>query len=258
MATNALKSQLARQKVAFGGFIQIGHPAIGEIFARAGLGWSILDCEHGVIDLESGTNLMRAMSRWSCDALARLPRNDPVWIARFLDAGAAGIVVPMVNSARDAEQAVAAAKYPPQGHRGFGYGRANDYGVEFDTYARCANSDTSVIVQIEHVLGVEQIDAILSVEGIDGIFVGPYDLSGSMGIPGQLDHQKMADALSQIAAASQAHQVPAGLHIVGPQIERVRQAIANGFRIIALGMDTTLLYHGAHELLTQATALANA
>ena len=255
MFTNQLKTQLAEDGVAFGAFVQIAHPAVVEAFAAAGVRWIILDCEHGVLDLEAAANLMRGMSAWQCDAIVRLPGNDRMWIARCLDAGARGIIVPMVNTPEQAEAAVAAAKYPPAGKRGFGFGRANHYGVEFDAYLGCANDQIAVIVQIEHIKGVENADAILSVEGIDGVFVGPYDLSGSLGIPGKLDDPKMLEALERINQACDRHNVPAGVHITSAELDRVERAIAGGFRILALGVDTQLLYHAMHDFLRGAKAL---
>jgi 2-dehydro-3-deoxyglucarate aldolase len=254
---NHFYRELADGGVAMGGFMQIGHPAVAEVLARAGLHWVIFDTEHGGIDLETGTALIRAMSAWLCTPFVRLPINDSAWIARFLDAGVGGIVVPMVNSAEQAKAAVDAARYPPDGRRGFGYNRANNYGVDFDEYAAGANAHTAVIVQIEHIDGVENIDRILDVKGIDGVFVGPYDLTGSMGIVGQMDHPKMTDALERIINACQRHGVPAGLHVVQPQIERVQKAIDDGFRIIGMSLDNVMLYHAARSFLTEARQLVD-
>ena len=258
MDSNLLKNELTEDGVAFGGFMQIGHPAVAEIFARAGLRWVIIDLEHGITDLETAAGLMRAMSGGSCQALVRLPTNDPTWIARCLDAGAHGVVVPMVNTVQQAKAAVDAVKYPPAGKRGFGYGRANHYGVDFDDYAATANQNLVVIVQIEHVDGVENIDQILQVEHIDGIFVGPYDLSGSMDIVGQMDHPKMISALDQISQACTRHAMPAGLHIVQPDLARLRDALDRGFRIFALSADSVLLYAGMRDLLMRAREIIDA
>ena len=255
MKDNHFHQELADGGVAMGGFMQIGHPAVAEVFARAGLRWVMFDTEHGGIDLETGTALIRAMSAWPCTPFVRLPINDSAWIARFLDAGVGGIVVPMVNSAVQAQAAVDAARYPPVGRRGFGYNRANNFGVDFDEYAANANANTAVIVQIEHIEGVENIDQILDVEGIDGVFVGPYDLTGSMGIVGQMDHPKMADALKRIITACHRHNVAAGLHVVQPQIERVHKAIDDGFRIIGMSLDNVMLYHATRSFVTEARQL---
>ncbi len=251
MKENHFHQELARGGVAMGGFMQIGHAAVAEVFARAGLRWVMFDTEHGGIDLETGTDLIRAMSAWPCTPFVRLAINDSAWIARFLDAGVGGIVVPMVNCAEQARAAVDAAKYPPEGRRGFGYNRANNYGVDFDDYAANANGSIAVIVQIEHIEGVENIDQILDVEGIDGVFVGPYDLTGSMGIVGQMDHPRMADALRRIITACREHNVPAGLHVVQPQIERVKKAIEDGFRIIGMSLDNVMLYHATRSFVTE-------
>ena len=251
-----LKNELEQDGVAFGAWIQIGHASVAEVFARAGMRWTVIDCEHGGIDLESATSLMRAMAARSCSPLVRLPVNDSAWIARCLDAGAHGLVVPMVNTPEQAQAAIAAAKYPPDGRRGFGYARANNYGVDFDEYAAQANRNITVTAQIEHIEGVENIDRILEVEGLDSIFVGPYDLSGSLDIVGQMDHPKMTEALDRITQACKEHNIPAGIHIVQPEPERVQTAIDNGFRMIVLSLDTVLLYNAMSDFLKESRRLA--
>ena len=246
-----LTEEIHRDGVALGGWIQIGHAAIAETFARAGLGWAVIDCEHGIIDLESAASLMRAMARGSCTPLVRVPVNDSAWIARSLDAGARGIVVPMVNTAEQAKAAVAAAKYAPSGRRGFGYCAANAYGVDFDQYAAEANQAITVTVQIEHIEAVENIDRILDVEGVHSVFVGPYDLSGSLDVVGQMDHPKMIAALDRVSRSCQEHNVPAGVHVVQPEPDRVTKAIESGFQIIALSLDAVLLYRAMHDFLKE-------
>lgn len=257
MITKNLKSQLQRGAIVFAGWIQIGHPTVAEILVRAGFDCLVLDCEHGLIDLETTAAIMRAMGSRSCTPLVRLPKNDSTWIARIMDAGAGGIIVPMVNSAEQAAAAVAALKYPPEGRRGIGYCRANTYGADFQQYIETANESSVMIVQIEHAEGVENIDNILDVEGIDGVFVGPYDLSGSMDVLGELDHPKMRAALERINQSCRDHDVPAGLHVVAPDPARVKNSIEQGFRFIALSIDSVLLTHSAQELLEKARRLDN-
>ena len=258
MITKDLKSQLQRGDTVFASWIQIGHPTIAEILVRAGFKCLVLDCEHGLIDLETAAAIMRAMGSGSCTPLVRLPKNDSTWIARIMDSGAGGIIVPMVNSAEQAAAAVAAIKYPPEGRRGIGYCRANTYGADFPQYFDAANESSVVIVQIEHADGVENIDSILDVNGVDGVFVGPYDLSGSMDVLGELDHPKMRAALQRINQSCRNHHLPAGLHVVAPEPERVKNAIEQGFRFIALSIDSVLLTHSARELLEKARKLDSA
>ncbi len=231
---------LAREHV-FGAWVQIGHPAVAEVFAGAGFDWICVDLEHGIIDLESMASVFRAVSGSGCEALARLPANDPVWIRRALDAGAGGLIIPMVNTAEEAERAVSAASYPPRGNRGFGFCRANLHGREFDAYVKRANADIALIMQIEHADAIENLDAILEVDGVDGVIIGPYDLSGSMGIPGELDHPDMQAALKIFLGSCERHKVSAGIHLVKPSERAISEVISGGYTLVALGIDAVML-----------------
>ncbi len=247
-----VKDALVACRPTLGGWIQIGHPAVAEIMAKAGFDWIAVDAEHAAIDLETTTALLRAMAPFGCTPLVRIPHNDLMWIRRVLDAGAGGVIVPMVNSAEDARRAVEAAKYPPAGVRGFGYCRANAYGEDFATYAAHANDGITVVAQVEHIRSVEAVDAILDVEGIDGVFIGPYDLSGSMGITGQLDHPRMQAAKARVLEACRSHRKSAGLHIVRFAPESLQGALAEGFTFIALSLDVTMLQASCRAMLDAA------
>jgi 2-keto-3-deoxy-L-rhamnonate aldolase RhmA len=242
--TNRLRAALHEGEMSLGAWVQVGHPAVAEVFARAGFDWVCADLEHGAMTLESAVGLFRCLGG-GCTAVARVPANDPVWIRRCLDGGAGGIIVPMVNSAEQAEAAVRAAKLPPRGERGFGYCRANAYGVDFHDYAKTANDEIAVVVQIEHKDAIASLDAILSVDGVDAAFIGPYDLTGSMGMPGRLDHPAVAAALDAFLGACKQHDVVPGAHVVHPTPDAVRKALADGYRLLALGVDTVFLHEAS-------------
>lgn len=246
------RKALLDRRLTLGTWIQIGHPACAEILARAGFDWVCVDLEHGGIDLETMTNLFRTLAGFDCTPIARLPLNDPVWIHRTLDAGAAALVVPMVNTAAEAERVVRESKYPPRGARGFGYSRANMHGADFKDYIAAANDEIAVIVQTEHKDAIANLDEILSVPGVDGSLIGPLDLSGSMGITGQLQHPHMIAALERHRELCNKHGVSAGMHIVHPTPERIRSAIEQGYTHLALGLDNVLLYEGARACLQAA------
>jgi len=247
-----LRQALKQRQLTLGGWIQIGHPACAEIFARAGLDWVCVDLEHGVIDLETMAHIFRALDAFDCTPVARLPINDPVWIHRALDAGAQALIIPMVKTAQEAEAAVSEAKYPPRGTRGFGYSRANTHGMDFDAYIGSANDDIAMIMQIEHKDAIGNLDAILSVPDVDALFIGPLDLSGSMGVTGQLDHPDMVAALSTYLAACDAHGTTAGTHIVRPTAANIEAAIGDGYTLIALGLDNVFLDQGITQALKAA------
>ena len=255
---NRLKRALRNGELSVGTWIQIGHPGCAEILARAGFGWVCVDLEHGAIDFETMANIFRTLEAHDCIAVARIPQNDPVWIHRSLDAGARGLIVPMIKTAEEARSAVREAKYPPQGVRGFGYSRANLHGADFDEYVAQANDEIAVIMQIEHKDAIANLDSILEVEGIDGLFIGPLDLSGSMGIPGDLDHPEMVRALELFRDACRRHHVAAGLHIVHFSEDRLRRSVSEGYTLVALGMDNTYLYAAAQGAMETVRSLQRA
>ena len=238
---NRFRQDLLQRNVTLGAWMQIGHPACAEIFARAGFDWVCVDLEHGAIDLETMTDIFRTLEHTGCAPIARLPLNDPVWIHRTLDAGAHGLIVPMIKSADEAEAAVREAKYPPRGVRGFGYSRANMHGMDFDASIARANDDIAMVIQIEHKDAIAELDAICEVPGVDGLFIGPLDLSGSMGIVGQMDHPDMVAALDRYRSTCREHGLSAGMHIVRPDDGNIRQAIEQGYTLIALGLDNVFL-----------------
>ncbi len=249
---NKLRRALLERQVTLGSWIQIGHPACAEVMARAGFDWVCVDLEHGVIDLETTAAIFRALGGFDCVPVARLPLNDPIWIHRTLDAGARGLIIPMVKTAAEAEAAVREAKYPPRGGRGFGYSRANLYGADFDSYIASANDEIAMVMQIEHKDAIANLDAILRVDGVDGVFIGPLDLSGSMGITGQLDHPEMVAALDKYRAACRAHKKPAGMHIVRPSEASIRRALDEGYTMLALGLDNVFMEQSARAALKAA------
>jgi len=239
-------------EVTLGGWMQIGHPTCAEILARAGMDWVCVDLEHGSIDLETVADIFRALEAFGCAAVARIPMNDPIWIRRTLDAGAAGLIIPMVKTAEEAEAAVRQAKYPPRGIRGYGFSRANRYGPDFQRYIATANDRIAMIMQIEHEQAIANLESILSVDGVDAAFIGPYDMSGSMGVVGQLDHPKMIAALETFCRTCKARGVISGMHIVHPSEENVRRALDDGYSLIALGMDDVFLQSAAEQALKAA------
>jgi 2-keto-3-deoxy-L-rhamnonate aldolase RhmA len=251
---NPFRKALLERTPTFGAWMQIGHPAPAEIFGRLGYDWICVDLEHGVFDLDSMAGVFRAIDCSGAVPVARLPFADTIWIKRSLDAGARGLIVPMVNNAETARHAVRQAKYPPLGDRGFGYSRANLHGIDFASYVHDANDEIAVVMQVEHRDAIDAIDAILEVEGVDAAYIGPLDLSGSYGKTGQLDCPEMVDALERFRRACRKHGKAAGTHIVHPAAGNLEAAIADGYTMIALGLDTVFLTAGARVALEQARA----
>ena len=238
---NKLRMALLNNELSIGTWIQIGHPAIAEILARVGYDWICVDLEHGSIDIETLTHLFQAIEANDVVPIARLPMNDPIWIRRSLDAGAMGLIIPMVNTAQEIESAIRYAKYPPRGERGFGYSRANSFGMDFENYIAKANETIAIIAQIEHKEGLDNIDSILQVQDLDGVFIGPLDLSGSYGKVGELDCPEMREALQRYLESCRKHKKCAGMHIVHPDEKSIRNAIDQGYKMITLGVDGVFL-----------------
>lgn len=238
---NLLKNKLKTNAVTVGSWITLGHTSIAEIFANAGFDWLVVDLEHTTITIEQAGELIRVIDLGGVSPLVRLTSNHPDQIKRVMDAGAHGIVVPMVNSADDATRAVAATRYAPQGNRGVGLARAQKYGAGFNDYLQWQQEGPVVIVQIEHQDALAQLEAILSVPGVDGFIIGPYDLSCSMGMPGDFERSEFKGAMNQILSTGLRIGCPAGLHIVEPDQSRLLQAIAEGYRFIAYSVDIRML-----------------
>lgn len=241
-STLSLRHRLTHGEVSIGSWIQLAHPAIAEIMANAGFEWLAVDLEHSSITIREAEEIIRIIDLCGVVPLVRLSSNDPVQIKRVMDAGAHGIIVPMVNSAIEAEHAVAALRYPPKGVRGVGLARAQGYGARFEHYRTWLESEGIVIAQIEHVRGVENLDAILGVDGINGFIVGPYDLSGSLGIPGKFDHPRMKEALVEIRRIAHKHKsVAPGFHVVPVEHSLMIEKVKEGYRFIAFSTDMLFL-----------------
>jgi 2-dehydro-3-deoxyglucarate aldolase len=238
-----------KQGVTIGGWNMIGNSVVAEIIAQAGFDWVAVDMEHGTMGWGQALINMQAIEANSCTPLCRLPTNEPVAFKRALDSGAMGIIVPMVNTEEEARNAVNWSKYPPRGCRGVGICRAHRYGDNFDGYVQTANDKIAVILQIEHIDAVSNIEAICKVPGVDAIFIGPYDLSGSMGIIGQTRHKEVERAIEHVLKVAQSNKVAPGIHIVTPRPNEIEEKINIGFRFIAVGLDVTVLSNGMRGLI---------
>lgn len=240
-SSNSLKTKISRKDLTVGTWITLGHPSIAEIMAQAGFDWLAIDMEHSAITLHQAQQLIQTADLSGCPPLVRVGHNDGNLIKRVMDAGAHGIIVPMVNSREDAQRAVAAVQYPPGGTRGVGLGRAQKYGTDFPGYARWNAEQSVVVVQIEHIEAVNNLEAILSVAGVDAFIVGPYDLSGSLGHPGEFDHPLVVEALERVRRVSAELDAVAGFHVVQPDLSQVREKLSAGYRFLGFSLDSLLL-----------------
>lgn len=244
---NNLKEKLKSNELTIGSWVTIGHQSIVEIMASAGFGWLTVDMEHSVIDLQLAQHLIGHIQANNMQALVRVSKNEEVIIKRIMDAGADGIIVPMINSKQDAEQAVNYVYYPPVGKRGVGLARAQQYGIGFDNYKKWLKEKAVVIAQIEHIDAVTNIEEIINVKGIDGIMIGPYDLSGSMGMPGEYDKKEVKQAIARVEKACKKHKKPLGFHVIQPDYKKLKEKIAAGYTFLAFSLDFYFLGNKARE-----------
>lgn len=236
-----LKNKLREGKITFGSWITVGHPIISEIMANSGFEWLTIDMEHSAITLDVAQNLIRTVELSGCVPLVRIRENNPVLIKQVMDAGAHGVIVPMVNTKLDAENAVKSVRYPPKGSRGVGLARAQEYGFNFEGYKERLDKDSIIIVQIEHVDAVKNLKDILSTDGVDGFIVGPYDISGSLGYPGNFNHPEFKKCIKEIMEVAKDTKKPAGFHVIPPDTKEVEEIIKLGYKFVAISLDTLFL-----------------
>ena len=236
-----LKSKLISGQLTIGSWITLAHPAIAEIFAKAGFDWLVVDLEHSVITIREAEELIRVIDLCGVAPLVRLTSNDANQIKRVMDAGSRGVIVPMVNTEEEAKKAVSAVYYPPEGGRGVGLARAQGYGASFSDYLDWLRESAVVIVQIEHIDAVNNLESIFSVDGVDGYIIGPYDLSASMGLAGQLDHPEVVQAIARVNKVAAEMNKPGGVHVIEPNPATLQQKIEDGFKFIAYSLDIRML-----------------
>lgn len=240
IAIDRLRAKLATGSCSIGSWMQIPSSSVAEIMGRAGYDWVAVDMEHGSISTHQLPDLFRALELGGTLPLVRLAHGHAKDCKRALDAGAGGVIIPMIESSTQLEQVYEACCWPPIGTRGVGFSRANLFGVHFETYALEAQSPL-VVAQIEHIRAVEGINPILKTTGLDAIMIGPYDLSASLGITGQFEHPLFLDALEHIVRCCEEKAIPCGIHVVEPSPNALRNALENGYRFIAYSIDSVFL-----------------
>lgn len=238
--------KLKSNRPLLGTIVSLPYPELSEMLSMAGFDWLFIDMEHGPISIKDAQRLLQAIKN-DCNAIIRVAENNPILIKQALDIGADGIIIPLVNSAEEARMAVASAKYPPIGKRSVGIARAHGYGSQFADYIQKANETTAVIIQIEHEEGVRNLDEILSVDGIDGVFIGPYDLSGSMNKLGDIADPAVQDAIRRVKNACFKKAIPVGLFL--QQADRIEAELSSGTTFLAVGTDTFFVWSGAQKVL---------
>ena len=241
---NILKEKLSKGERTLGTWLSIGHPDIVEIISQMELDWVLFDTEHGPINVETIQRLLPSMNGTELTPLIRVAFNDATLIKQALDIGAHGVLVPWVNSNRDAELAVKATKYPPDGIRGTGPRRASKYGAD-KNYLKDANKEIMTITQVETIESVNNLKEILKVKGVDAIFIGPADLAASMGHLGNPEHKEVENVIKEVLEVSKKEKKPVGImeRSINNQdlCEKVKKRINEGFQIVTVGSDYSMI-----------------
>jgi 2-dehydro-3-deoxyglucarate aldolase len=244
----ALKKKLRDRQRVFAGWTSLSHPSITEIFARSGVDFIGIDIEHSTISQEQSQRIIAACHANETLCLPRVASHNMEAMKRLLDSGADGIIIPMVSTQEEVEQLILWCKYPPLGRRSFGIARAQGYGFDFDDYAENWNDASILIVQIESIPGVENIDKILSFNEVDGVMIGPYDLSGSLEIPGKLDYPQVVEASKKVIEACAKYGKACGTHIIEPDMENLENAFSTGYTFVVLASDVFLLWKWSERI----------
>lgn len=239
-----LKERLQRGETVYGSFLSLASADSAEIMALAGFDFLVLDAEHGPWSTETVLDLVRACDARSVPSVVRVPDDTPSTILRSLDIGPTGVQVPQVGSAEAAEEIVRSAYYHPKGKRGLAMPRAADYGaMGVHSYFQKTTEHTLFVAQCESQEGLDELERVAAVPDVDVIFLGPFDLSHSLGIPGEVDHPKIRDAEKRVVEACEKNEKAAGIFTTGG--EAARRRAEEGFRYLTISMDSLLLRSAA-------------
>jgi len=239
----SIKTRLNQGEIVIGTWLNSGSSIIGEIFAQNGFDFVCVDVEHSPVGINDCFSIFQGITsgKNSCAAGVRLQEVDYRLTKRYLDAGAKVIIGPLVNTAKQAELLVEAVKYPPDGKRGVGFCRGNNYGLRVNEEFNEGNSNIIIAIQIEDIEAINNLEEILQVKGIDVVFIGPYDLSASMGITGDFDNPKFKQVKNRILDACKSHNVVPGIHVVEPDLIELKCRIKEGYKFIAYSLDITMI-----------------
>ncbi|MFT5430801.1 MAG: 2-dehydro-3-deoxyglucarate aldolase [Myxococcota bacterium] len=237
----SLKSSIRQGRRCVGGWLSLGTPAIAEILCRAGCEWVAIDLEHSPTSLETTQALIATIDGCGRSPLVRISGHDPVQIKRVMDAGAHGIIAPNVRSRAELDAIHSAMHYPPEGTRGVGLGRAQQYGAGFNEYRKWLAEEAVLIAQIEHIDALPHLDEIFESPALDAFFIGPYDLSASMGLAGQFEAPAVTKAVEQVLAAGRKHDRTAGYHVVEPSPTELQRRLDEGFSFVAYSVDFRMI-----------------
>ena len=240
IAINAIREKLKAGGHSIGSWMQIPHASVAEIMGAAGYDWVAVDMEHGSISVHQLPDLFRALELGNTLPLVRLAQGHSKDCKQALDAGAAGAIVPMVESAEQLIAVRDACRWPPAGLRGVGFSRANLFGKNFNDYSVDAQAPL-LVAMIEHYRAFSELDSILAVDGLDAVLIGPYDLSASMGLTAEFDHPDFLAIMERIRKVAAEKGIPVGVHVVDPSPKQLNQRLDDGYQFLAYSIDAVML-----------------
>ena len=239
-ALRNIRSKLKKGQYSIGSWIQLESSTSAEIMGNFQYDWIAVDLEHGSISVSQLPNIFRSLELGNTLPLARISEGNSNNCKRALDSGAAGLIIPKIETKNQLDQLIKASKWPPNGNRGVGFSRTNLFGERFNDYKEEA-SQPLIVAMIETKLGLNNLNEILSVNGLDAILIGPYDLSASLGFTGKINQPLVQEALKKILSTCNKYSIPAGIHVVTPSVKELKSKINEGYRFLAYSIDTVFL-----------------
>ena len=243
-----LKESLRRREKLFGAWISYSHPSIAETFAKAGFDFIAIDMEHSTINLSEAQRIIAACQSEEVPCLPRPVSHSDDYIKPLLESGADGILIQMVNTSKDVQNLINNLKFPPIGKRSYGVNRAQGYGFDFNEYITSWNNDSSFIIQVESIEAVENIESLLEFSEVDAVMIGPYDISGSLGVPGELNHKKVISASKKVIDACSKYGKSCGTQLNDPNPKNINNLFEMGYTFAVLGSDLFILWKWAEQM----------
>tara|TARA_Y100000768_G_scaffold388939_1_gene388987 strand:- start:3488 stop:4261 length:774 start_codon:yes stop_codon:yes gene_type:complete len=229
-----------KSKYSLGAWMQTCEPIIAEIFSKRKFDWVALDLEHGIFDVNKLQNIFRAIEINEKLPFVRLANHDTKFLNQLFDAGCCGLIIPNITNHKQLEKIIKFSSWPPDGIRGVGFSRANNFGQNFKEYKKLAQNPF-IVAMIENVESFKNLKKILSVKGLDAILIGPYDLSASLGSPGNFKTKKFKNAIKSITIECKKNKISCGMHLVDPEKSKISTLRKQGHSFIPFSIDTVLI-----------------
>ena len=243
-----LKQKLADRERVFGGWVSYREPAIADTFAKADFDFVAIDMEHTTITTDEANRIITSVQSEGVTCLPRPVSHNNDYIKPMLEAGADGMIIPVVNTRAEVEEQVRLQKFPPLGQRNYGVNRAHGYGFDFKPYIDTWNDSSIFIIQVETITSVNNIKDLVNVPGLDAVMIGPYDISGSLGVPGETNHPKVREAAKHVVDVCAKAGISCMTQIADVNKDAVDDAFAQGYTSVILGSDLFILWKWAADM----------